>query len=74
MHWSSCDYWGEYDEGCMCGSYAWFSSKGYKFICHTPRFIKKMYVKYLNWKDERYWGKHYMDYDYDEDEDLIDRD
>lgn len=73
MYWSSCDYWGECDEGCMRGINAWFSGKNLKFICYLPAFVKKLYVKYLNWKDKRYWEKHIMDYEYDEDGDLVDK-
>lgn len=73
MYWSSRDYWGECDEGCVCGLDGWFNGKNYKPICYMPIFIKKLYLKYVDWKDDRYWKKHIMDYEEDEDGDVIDK-
>lgn len=59
MYWWTQDYWGEFDEGCECHCDGLFAGK-YKMICHMPKFIKKIYQKYLRWKDEMYWRRECM--------------
>ena len=57
MFWSSCDYWGECDEGCELNLEGWFDGKGYKIICYMPKPIKKIFQKYYRWKEDRRWEK-----------------
>ena len=57
MYWNSCDYWGEWDEGCEVHLDSWFNGKGYKLICYMPNFIKKIYLRYYRWRDEIRWEK-----------------
>lgn len=56
-YYSDCDYWGEWDEGCELHGYAWFDGKGYKLFCRLPKIIKKLYLKFYRWQDERHWYK-----------------
>lgn len=63
LYWCTRDYWGEYDEDCMCHLEGWFDGKDYKIICYMPSFIKKIYKKYVLWKEERYWSKHVKKYE-----------
>lgn len=59
MYWWTQDYWGEFDEGCECNFDGWFYGK-YKMICYMPKIIKKIYQKYLRWKDDMYWKRECM--------------
>lgn len=56
--WSSCDYWGEWDEGCELNIKYYFSGKGCKLICRLPKFIKKLYLKFYRWKEDRRWERY----------------
>jgi len=49
-----CEYWGE---GCQTHFNGWFSSKYFKLFCHMPIFIKKLYLKYYGWREEKRWQK-----------------
>lgn len=57
MYWSACDYWGEWDEGCLIHCDGWFKGKGFKLVCHMPVLVKKLYLKYYNWREEIRWER-----------------
>ncbi len=63
MYWNSCDYWGEWDEGCYLHLDGWFDGKDHRWICKMPILIKKFYLKYWFWKEERYWRKNIKQYE-----------
>lgn len=63
MYWNACDYWGEWDEGCEAHLDGWFDGKDHTLICKMPNFIKTIYLKYLRWKEERYWKKHIKEWE-----------
>lgn len=63
MYWASCDYWGEWNEGCEAELDGWFDGKDYIFICKMPIFIKKIFLRYLKWKEDRYWKNYIKDYE-----------
>ena len=72
-YWNACDYWGEWDEGCLIYCDAWFNGKGYKLICHMPIFIKKIYLRLYRLIDDIRLEKHMREQEEAEELDNLDQ-